>query len=368
MYNYHTNLILAIDAVLFMILVLLSIITALFAVIAEHLKNRRNRALLNIKRNVYELSLSGQKTSDKACLPVSAEITMRQFLDVATNRNREAVFFNEAEQEAFKNCFLSPEKISEIEKIAGRPRNKWRRINAILSLGYAEVHSAEKTLKKALYCKDEDIAYFSIIALGQIRTLTCAKILLDFLKKHKFYRYKIVSILESFPPDIADEVIKLTEDKDHSVRLWAIRLLSKLKAVQYIKKVEHLAADESEEVRAAACECLGALGSKEARDVLIRRLQDDLWLVRSQAIRALSKVMGKECLPDIIGKINDASLSVLESVKDVLIEHIDAAMPYLENVLSGKDEVAKRIAVEALEFSGRFLKTKKDNESRSGGT
>jgi hypothetical protein len=73
--------------------------------------NRRKKALLNIKKDVYELTLSGQVISGKVCMPFVTELTPQQFLDVTTNRNREAIFFNESEQKVFKSCFMTSEKI-----------------------------------------------------------------------------------------------------------------------------------------------------------------------------------------------------------------------------------------------------------------
>jgi len=356
MYNYHTDLIWSIDRVLLLTAFFLSVAIFFYMIIRAYLWNKRSKALLSIKRDVYGLTLSGKELSDKVCLPASSEATLQQFLDVATNRNREAIFFNEAEQKIFKNCFISPEKITRIEKTARGSWNKWDRIEAILSLGYAESGGSIPTLKKSLNDRDRDISYFSILALGQIKTPLAAKILLEFLKKHKFYRRKIVSILETFPSAIASEVVGLAENKDQDVRSWVAILLAKLKAGQYVKNIEKLTSDESEEVRAAACESLGDLGNKEARPLLVKLLKNDMWLVRLSAVKALSRLLGKESLSDIVASVNDPSLSVIEAVKDAMAEHIDAAMPYIENFMSGKDEVAKRVALEALELSRLFRK------------
>lgn len=353
MYNYHTSLVWTIDKILLFSALLLSVTIIFLVMIKGYLWKRRSRALLKIKKDVYGLILSGQQLSDNVCMPLAADITIRQFLDVTTNRNREAIFFNETEQKIFKYCFILPEQISRMEKMAKKGHSKWHRIEAILSLGYAHADSTLETLTQTLNSRDEDISYFSIIALGQIKNADSAKILLDFLQKRIFCRAKIISILESFPAGIADEAAKLLIDVDPDIRSWAAILLAKLKAIQYVNEVEGLTQDESEEVRAAACECLGEFGKKESKETLIKCLEDEFWLVREQAVEALSDVLGKDCLPEIIKMINDPSLSVIDAVKDVIIEHIDAAMPYIEKFLSGTDEVAKRTAREALDLSGR---------------
>ncbi|MDD4894075.1 MAG: HEAT repeat domain-containing protein, partial [Candidatus Omnitrophica bacterium] len=234
------------------------------------------------------------------------------------------------------------------------------RIEAILSLGYAQAEAALGTLKKSINNKDKDIAYFSIIALGQIHIVASAKILLGFLKKRKIYHYKVFSVLETFPAQIAEEVIKLTDDTDPQVRAWAIKLISRFRAHSYIKKIEEMVFDKSEDVRASACDCLGEFGSKDAKDTLTKALNDDFWLVRVHAVKALAKVLGKECLPEVIGQINDASLSVIDSLKNVVAEYIEAALPYVEKFLYSNDEIARRVSVEALEASGYIIKVFKD--------
>lgn len=364
MYNYYTDLIWLIDKTLLGVALSGGLLIILYAMVKEYHWKKRRAALLNIKRNVYELVLSGQKAGNQACLPPSISgLTPQQFLDVTTNRNREAVFFNEAEQKLLKGCFISPKKLAEIEKIALFSWNKWRRIEAILTLGYAQAISSVNTLKKTINHKDPDIVYFSIIALGQIKEEVTAKALLSFVKKRKFYRYRLFSLLEDFPPGIAEEVITLTRSLDPGVRSWAIRLICRLKALRYSEAIEELARDKSAEVRASACDCLGEFGKKSSAAAIARCLTDDSWMVRVSAVGAFFKVLGKEALPEIMRKINDGSLSVIESVKSLITGNIEVCLPYVERFLLGNDEIARRVAVEALEASGYVLKLLKDMAS-----
>ncbi len=360
MYNYHTDLVFKIDIALLGVFILLGVMTVLYALMKEASSRRRSREISNIKNNVYELILSGQKIDNKLCLPAFSGITPRQFLDAAVNRSREAVFFNESEQKVIKQCFLSAERAARIEKTAGRSWNKWRRIEAILSLGYAQSVSSLGVLKKSINDSDADLSYFSIIALGQIHSIASARILLDFLKSSRFHRHKVIAVLETFPKEIGREAVLLTHAKDPEVSSWAIKLISKLKPEGCLKEITGLLQDNSEEVRAAACACLGELGDREAKGALIKCLNDDLWLVRAHAVKALSKLLGKECLPEVIRLINDPSLSVIDSLKGVLAEHIVSAIPYLEKFLSGSDEISRRVAREVLEVAGYIVKMLKD--------
>ena len=295
---------------------------------------------------MYEATLSGKRLVKSA-----SKATPRQFLDVITNRNRDIVFFNESEQKLFKDCFVNAKRISRLGRIALKSRNKWLRIEAILSLGYTQDVSALNILKETILDRDEDVAYFSIIALGQIKILQSAEILIGFLEMNPSLGFKIASVLESFPPEIASEFIPLLKSELPLVRFWALKIVTKFKPAGLIKDIEGLTLDKQEEVRAAACECLGAIGNRGARDSLSRCLKDDSWLVRVNAIKAFSQILGKDCLPEVMQLINDGSLSVIDAVKDVVAANIEAALPYIEKFLSGDDGIAKRVSIEALEIS-----------------
>ena len=114
-HNYHTDLVIKIDILLLLASILLTITIILYSAAREYRDRQRRRALLNIKKHVYEMALSGHKD---LCVPAAAGASAQQFLDVATNRIRDSVFFNSLEQEIFKHCYVTPEKIAEFERAA----------------------------------------------------------------------------------------------------------------------------------------------------------------------------------------------------------------------------------------------------------
>jgi len=345
------------NAALACAIILLSTAILIYAVIKEYSVRRRNSRLLSLKRNIYRFIAGGAKVDAGA--PLFAHVTPQEFLDVEINRIRDAIFFNESEQGLFKQYFIEPENIATVKHIAKNSRNKWHRIEAILSLGYAGA-SALDVLNLSLNDRDEDVSYFSIVALGQIKTIQSARILLDFLQKNTFGRYKIISMLETFPATIADEAVKVLDNPDLAVRLLVLKLLTKFKDQRYVKGIESLAGDESDDMRAAVCEYLGNTGKRDVVKTLSTCLGDRFWLVRMQAIIALSKILGPECIEKIMGLIRDSSWSVIETVKATMARHIEASLPYIEKFLYGEDEIAKKASVEVLEISGYIIKILKD--------
>lgn len=357
MYNYHEDLVWKLDLFLLYLSIGLSFLIIVYIRLKDILNFRRSKALQELKKHVYELTFSAQASVSAVTPAFIKKASARQFLEVTTNINKEEVFFNEAEQMIFKESFLSADKIKDLKKVASGSYNKWRRIEAILSLGYANISAAVSIIKKGLQSRDEDVVYFSLLALSQIRSEESAKELLGFLKRNSTYRYKIVSILANFPSESVKQLESLLKDKDQSVRFWALKIVSRMKYPANLKDIETLVDDESAEVRAASCECLGELGRPEAKAALTKCLKDNYWLSRANAIRALSKILGKDSIKEIIKSINDGSLSVIDAVKEALVNNITAAIPYIEELLASQDGVARRCAVEALETSGYLKQT-----------
>jgi hypothetical protein len=351
-YNYHGEIISIIDLILLCASVFLGILIFAYIVIKERADDTRNRKLTEIKENLYRLFLSGKPVSARD--KTASNATVQQFVDVETNRRRDAVFFNQYEQDIFKKCFLTADTIKTLEETAKKSRNKWRRIEAIIALGLWGDESVVTILQEALKSKDPDISYFAILAVSQTKKMFPAIALLNLLKRDPNSRRKVVAALEYFPQEISDEIIKLTRDPDPAVRYWSLRLLVKFKPVKYRIDIEKLTKDESPDVRAAACDCLGDIGNNESAETIKRCLRDDVWFVRMHAVRALSKLIGEESVAAIIDLLNDGSLYVLDSVKNVMTVYIRAALPYVKTLLEGTDALAKKICLEAMENSGYF--------------
>jgi HEAT repeat protein len=355
MHNYQAGLVWSVNQILFVALAALGLYIILYVYVKDFFAQKHAVLLQEIKHSLYESVLTGKKPG-----LIVSEASALSFLDVVLNRNREVVFFNDAEQKAFMGCFITPKKIAELQRIALASKNRWRRVEAILSLGYAGDESALATLRKTIRDRNENIRYFSMLALGQIKSAASAKILLEFLKKNISAGFKVASILENFPSEAAVEAGELLKDRSADVRFWALKIISRFKSAAYIKEIESLAADKFEHVRSAALECLGTIGERQVKETLSERMKDDSWLVRISAVKAYDQIFGKEAIPGVIELINDGSLSVIDAVRDVLAAHIEDALPYIEKFFAGNDDLAKRVAVEALENSNYLLKMFKD--------
>ncbi len=352
MHNYYPEAVWFIDKLLLLLAFFLGAAVIMYSGVREALNTRRIRNLVFIKNNLRRLAESAEDASRDVCPAIIGRVTTGQFMEIV--RDKELVLPLGFERE-LRECFIASGKIGAIERIARSSHNKWLRIQAIISLGYTNSPEALQILKKTILEEDEDIAYYSMLSLGQIKNNASARILLDFLGKHVFSGHRTVSLLASFPDTIIEEVVARTHDRDHMVRFWAIKLVTQFRSKQYTQRIEEMTLDDSPDVRAAACQCLGELGEQGSKGALVTCLKDRMWYVRMHAIRALSKIAGPECVPDIADLLNDKAWLVRDSVKRAMMRNIEASLPYIEKILHSDAHRAKRDCIEALEESGYLM-------------
>jgi len=351
MYNYFPEFFWLVDKILLVALIAFAIFINFYTVVKDYFENGRKRKLLYIRKNLQNLALSGEMGMRDTCPAIVGQLTPKQFLDVISER--EFILPKELESQ-LRECFIASGKVAEIEHIVARSKNKWLKIQAIVSLGYTKSDNAAVLLKDSLNNKDEDISYFSMLALGQLKNKTAAKILLSFIAKRRFSGYRIVSLLEQFPNSITEELLNAIKSTDKATKFWAINLIAKFKPKNAVKRIEELCLDKSDEVRSAACECLGKLEAKDARQILIKALKDNSWVVRMGAVRALTQIFGKEAIGEIAPLIDDNAWSVRDSVKKAFTYYIREALPYLEAHMCDKQEGCKIDCAETFEEAGYF--------------
>lgn len=361
MYNYHADVIWGIDKALLIVIIFFGIFDILYTAVKEAIENRAIRRLAVIKRNLQDLASSGAEAVKNVCPVIIGKITSQEFLEIA--RDKELAASKEFSQE-LRECFIASGKIIEIEREARASGNKWRRIQAIISLGYTDSPAALEILKDSLTDRDEDISYFSMLALSQIKNNSSARILLDHLGKHIYSGNRIIALLEKFPASVIDEAIKATESEDPIVRFWAVKLISRIKSKDCLQRIKDLTKDNSDDVRAAACECLGKMGAKEGKDAAVSCLSYKIWFVRMHAVRAVAMISGEESIPEIAGFIKDESWLVRDTVKRVMAQNIEASLPHIEKFIREDNMTLKKDCVEMLEDSGYLGTLFKDLLSR----
>ena len=353
MEQYYADLVWLINGYLFVLAGLLSVAIIITVVVKQIIEKNRYKNLAAIVSGLRNLSVADNKSIINGCVTLIKESTTSEFFEVA--KHMEAILPDKFLKQ-INDCICSSGKAAEIENIAIKSKNKWRRIEAIILLGYLKAPAALSILKKAVADRDEDVAYFSILSLGNIKTPESANILLKAIKSSPFGGYKIASILEHFPREIMDTLIKKIDDPDAGIRLWAIRIISRFRPKEYIKKISGLALDDSTDIRAAACDCLAEIPEEESKATVIKLLHDPVWFVRMHAARALEKIMGPRCMSHVADLIKEDNPFLKEAVKNIMAKHIESALPYIEKFLNHEDQGIKNACLEALQLSGYLNK------------
>jgi len=368
MENHLAGTVLFIDAILFAATISFSILMVIYVLIKQAAERRRHSNIRRIISSLQKLTVDGKGFIMDGCVDLIKRASPDEFLGL-TRRGEEKIFPKKFSGE-FTKCINISGKIAQIEQLAERSNNKWRRIEAILTIGYLNTPNALKILKVTLLERDEDVAYFSMLALGHIKSSESVKALLGAIKSRVFSGYKVASILETFPPDIAPELILATQDPDPVLRFWAIKLLSRSKGKQYADEISKLTGDELPDIRAAACEGLGDIGQESTRKAVKVCLNDPEWFVRIHAARALEKIFGADSVPELVGFLEDDNWFVQESIKKVLMKHIERALPHIEKLLESGSQSVKKVCFEILDRSGytdRILRdsVSENNEARA---
>jgi HEAT repeat protein len=349
MEKFYSDLFWYLDAVLFMLVISLSITVIIYAFIKQIIEKNRSNRLASVIKSLQRLTIDNQSLMADGCVALIKDTTPFEFLEI-TKRKEEILPSQFSGQ--FTQCINISGRIPLIEKLAQKSKNKWRRIEAIIILGHLNAPHALDILSKSILNRDEDIAYFSILSLGRIKNIASAKILLEAIKRRIFSGYKIASILENFPPLIVEELIKSAKDPDPNLRFWCIKVLSRFRPREYAAKIAEFINDKLPDIRAAVCECLGELAVKDSAGAVKICLKDNVWFVRMHAIRALEKILGKDCIADVAVFSKDPNWWVQESVKRIMIKHTDEALVYIEKLLAEGDQATNKYCVEILNESG----------------
>ncbi len=349
MTHYHTDMIWAIDRGLFILCLALAAGILLYAAAKESLSGKKARKMKLVGKNLHRLIFQGRKDGGPEELAWIGKLEPFDFLELLKNEKK-SVSGDVAEK--LRRYFSEAVDFPKIVAMARGSGNKWRRIEALISLGYVGGEEALEILRAALKDKDGDVAYFSMIAMGKIRTPESARILLAGIGDRVFDGNRVISLLESFPPFVIDEAVAALGHPDPMTRFWAVKLLMIFRPQDLSKKVEPLASDDSPQVRAAACECLGKMGVRGSAEAVRLRLHDPVWFVRRRAIKALSRLEGAECIPEIAGFLADENVMVRDGVKKAMAHDIAASLPYIERGLQEGPLSLKKDYVEVVETSG----------------
>jgi HEAT repeat protein len=230
-----------------------------------------------------------------------------------------------------------------------RGRGRWRRVDALLRLGWLAPRGAVPFLAGALHHPDPETARAAARALAGYRARPAYDILLAALAEGRIPRSRLAAVLER--SRVREPLLPLTCAALHpepAVRFWAAYLLGRTGRPGAFPPLARLAADRDPDVRANALEALGAFPRPDTLPLVRAGLGDDVWFVRSHAAKAAGALREPELAGPLAALLRDPHWWVRQNAMLALESMGPAAVPRLERALADPDRFARNKAAEAL--------------------
>ena len=346
---YHTELVEKIDVALACATILSAFLITSYLFFIRISSGRKQHKLDRLTKNLGELTLAENKFMLDECVNLVRKASPFELFNISRQNNS---LLRTKFSDEFTICLTRAGKIEYAEKTASQCPNKWQRIEAIIIAASLHTPHILSILEQTVNDRDEDIAYFSMLALGEIQSADSVKLLVDLIRQRRFSGQKVAAVLEKFPPQIIPALIEHTADNNAQVRYWMLKVLTRFKPEGYTEQVLPFADDASDDIRAAACEFLGETTATQAVSVLTAKLDDRAWFVRLHAIRALEKITAADSLKHVFDVLDDKSWTIRNEAKNIAIKHITGSLPFIETLLKAGNDMQRHLCLEILDLSG----------------
>jgi len=250
------------------------------------------------------------------------------------------------ERTALRASLARIDASAAIKSQFARTRRKWRRADALFTLGWLADEDSIPTLCDALNGPDPDLAYVAAQSLAEYDSAQACGCLLDALRRETLARPLAATLLEGSrftgaPGLIADA----SGDRDPEVRSWIAYLIGRTDDARAGAWLSALAVDPDAKVRASAAESLA--GFPDAA-TLGRLLTDHDWLVRANAARSV----GRAGLSQLAGRLppllHDRAWWVRQSATLALKQIGAPSIAVVRPLLEDPDRFVRNKAAEVL--------------------
>ena len=230
--------------------------------------------------------------------------------------------------------------------VLSRRRRKWRRTDALFTLGWLGDERSIPTLREALNGRDPDLAYVAGQSLAEYDSAQACGCLLDALRTECIPRPLAATLLEGSRYARAPALIaQARESRTPEVRSWVAYLVGRTQDPRAGAWLSSLAADSDAKVRASAAEALAGFSDAPT---LGRLLADDDWLVRANAARSVGRAGLSELADQLPPLLHDRVWWVRQSVTLALKQLGARSVTVVRPLLEDEDRFARNKAAEVL--------------------
>jgi len=181
-------------------------------------------------------------------------------------------------------------------KKAFKSKNRDLRFWSIKLMGQLLSEKIIPVLKESLKSEDRDTRYYSIIAISEIRTDLAVSVLIEALKDPSWIiRRQAAYALCERGKEIVDYLIKAFSTGNSDQKYWIIQILSRVLKSKALPFLEKLILSGDEEIKYHAITALATIRITKSVKLLIKALNDNVWMVRSHAAEQLI-ALGKKTI------------------------------------------------------------------------
>jgi len=257
-----------------------------------------------------------------------------------------------------------------------------RRMRSIYTLGIIGSKRSIPIITSKLYDFNPKVCSSAIIALGEIKDISTAPMLLEFYKNCSLtHAWLVAAILPFFGSTVYKAIrplfydpsvntnklillikvamsFRLTESlrdltilykksKNIDVRINALLAIGKINDLITVKTIIDALKDDAWEIRAVACNIIGEMIIKGATQKLVELLGDGSWFVRRNAAAALIK-LGKIGVAALIDALRTDDRYARDMVVQTLQEN--GIVDYIVKTLVDKDEQKRSNSAKIIQF------------------
>jgi len=232
-------------------------------------------------------------------------------------------------------------------------KKKWRRVYAAFFLGLMRDKEAVPGLQKGLKDKNYLMSFACATALAKIGEKQHLKETLSLLlKREDLGPDKAAEILLEFGNGICGE-LSLLLDKENIHTKWKYLIIDLLGYWQYLKSgpglLKLLHASKDSEMRIRCIKALGEMPYIESAPALGAHLDDENWLIRSEAAKALGKIGASEYSDKMVKSLSDKNWWVRYNAGRALASFGEEGMALLKRMAKqGKNSEVRRISTHIL--------------------
>ena len=231
-------------------------------------------------------------------------------------------------------------------------REKWRRVTALRILARLEHPRAVELLGRAVEDADREVVECALALLGRSEDPVAVDRLLEAFTAAPAYTSRIAVYLDQSPHPIGSQLAELLNDKRPVVRQWAATLLSRYPDDVDESRLAWLTNDVDANVRKAAIQTLGQVGTGQAAACAVHLLADAVPFVRAHAARALAELGRADYAKRLADLLGDRDWWVRLAARESLELMGTEVWPVLVRCLDHPDKFVRNGAAEIVQNLG----------------